>query len=442
MRARSSQAARRAARLAGLPLGALAVLAVLCVAVLGGLVLAGLRPATERSGSMAPELRRGDLIFSRAVAAREVRVGDVVTFPDPYARGVLLTHRVRAERSLAGGRIAFTTRGDANSGSEHWTVAASGTLTRVAFSVPRLGLPILLLGAHPAYLALGAALALWLLALTLIWARGEGVSAPARRRPRWALAFALCLAALPATAAVASVAAPREEAPSVHLGVNDGGLPLFELEQMRPGEQAIACERVDNEGPSDARVGIWGQAGGTGLARWLTLTLQRGALPASAGAGSCEGFVADTADFEGLGPGVLYRGPLDGFPASEASAIGDPGGVWPATTAVAYRVTVSLQDVNAAQGLSAVQRFLFGARPADAPPGGAEPGGPQRRPAKPALPRGCGIRARSPRSRGCARHGRAFDPRPLRAGGRGGVAAAQRVCLGRGPPNGLGVPGA
>lgn len=392
---RLARACARAAAAAGRALaGALALALVLGLVAVAALALAGLRPSTEHSGSMAPQLMRGDLIFSSALAARQVRVGDVVTFPDPYARGVLLTHRVLTERAQPGGLIAFTTRGDANRGSEHWATAAGGRLTRVAFSVPLAGLAVLALQSHPLAPGLALALALWLLLLPRIWSPRVRSTAP-RTRPQRGVrrarvtvlaACAGALALLGAGAAVAYVAAPHKAgAGPVALALNDGGEPLFELHSMSPGERAIACERVQNKGPAAAEVGIYAATGGSGLQRLLTLTVERGALPAAAGPGSCAGFAPDTGDGSGLGAGVLYRGPMASFPSSQASALADPSRAWPAGSAVGYRMTVALGQDNAAQGLGATQQFFFGARPAS--PG--EGGGPGEGPAQP--PQGAGV---------------------------------------------------
>ena len=96
---------------------------------LGGLVLAvGLPNAfhakslTVMSGSMEPT----------------IGTGDVVTFRDPLNHARLITHRVRQMRVL-GDDVVFVTRGDANTGEEHWTLAKEGTIGRVAFHVPKLG---------------------------------------------------------------------------------------------------------------------------------------------------------------------------------------------------------------------------------------------------------------------------------------------------------------
>lgn len=112
---------------------------------LGGLVLAvGLPNAfhakslTVMSGSMEPTIGTGDVVVARQTAPMDVRVGDVVTFRDPLNHDRLITHRVR-EMHVKGDDVVFTTRGDANTGEEHWAVPKSGTIGRVAYHVPRLG---------------------------------------------------------------------------------------------------------------------------------------------------------------------------------------------------------------------------------------------------------------------------------------------------------------
>ena len=111
-------------------------------AALGGAVAGpialGWRPLAVLSGSMAPTLQTGDEIVVRPVAPVALRVGDVVTFNDPSRGYVLVTHRVRDIR-VAGATVHVVTRGDANDGSERWSVAAGARVGRVAYRVPRLG---------------------------------------------------------------------------------------------------------------------------------------------------------------------------------------------------------------------------------------------------------------------------------------------------------------
>jgi signal peptidase I len=111
----------------------------------GGLVLAvGLPNAfhakslTVMSGSMEPTIGTGDVVVARQTAPMDVRVGDIVTFRDPFNHDRLITHRVR-EMHVRGDDVVFVTRGDANTGEEHWAVPKTGTIGRVAYHVPRLG---------------------------------------------------------------------------------------------------------------------------------------------------------------------------------------------------------------------------------------------------------------------------------------------------------------
>ena len=413
-----------AARLGGWLASAVAAVFVAALLLTAGLVVAGFRPTTDRSDSMVPYLHRGDVIFSRSLIASQVRVGDVITFPDPYFKGVLLTHRVRAEQPLANGRIAFTTRGDANKGSEHWTIAAGGTLTHVAFRVPYVGNAFIVIDGHPLYLAIAIALALWLLVMQLVWGRkrdgpaaadgepggdedavqppakpepavslaaterdaaepggsGSQSSKPGRRSSRHArkaplLGVIAGLAFVPtATAAVGYVASQADApaAPSVNLVINGVGAPLFNLTNMRPNQHYPACELVTNQGPATADVGIYGDLSSGPLLNYLSLTIARGTLPTPpAGAvftASCAGFSPDATTYLNA-PGVIFSGALADFPSGPDTAISDPVRNLPAGSSVAYEMTVTLNGSapDTAQSKNAVIRFDFGAN-AGSPP--------------------------------------------------------------------------
>ena len=190
----------------------------------------------------------------------------------------------------------------------------------------------------------------------------------ARRLP--VLGIGALLVAVPtATAAVGLVANHRAAAaPSVTLKVNDAGRPLFNLPRMRAGEVDTACELVTSRGPAASNVGMFGQTSGNGLQRYLTLSVTRGSLPVTTPAASCAKFVPDAKNYRGTGPGVLFNGPLAAFPTSAATPLVDPVAKWPAGRSAAYRMTVSLANDNAAQGLSAVQRFTYGATAIPATP--------------------------------------------------------------------------
>jgi signal peptidase len=104
----------------------------------GALIVGGYRPVAVYSGSMRPTIPVGGLAVDRTIAARDVRVGDVITFDDPYVKGRMVTHRVVSVIPAAQG-LAYRTKGDANPARDPWTIRLNGQVGRVAFSVPGAG---------------------------------------------------------------------------------------------------------------------------------------------------------------------------------------------------------------------------------------------------------------------------------------------------------------
>ena len=132
--------------------------------------LLGFRALVVRSGSMAPAIHSGDVVVTRLVMPSKVEPGDVVSFRDPSRQGDLVTHRV-VEVRAEGGRLAFVTRGDANTGEERWSIQRDGTIGAAAFRVPGAGhvLGWLRMPAVRTAFLVASALALAALALRRIW---------------------------------------------------------------------------------------------------------------------------------------------------------------------------------------------------------------------------------------------------------------------------------
>ena len=103
---------------------------VACVLAYAGLLVTGYKPIAVYSGSMVPTIRVGGLAVDRVVAASDVRVGDVITFQDPYVHGRL----VHTDHGLA-----YRTKGDANAVRDPWTIKLPDRVGRMAFSVPYAG---------------------------------------------------------------------------------------------------------------------------------------------------------------------------------------------------------------------------------------------------------------------------------------------------------------
>jgi signal peptidase I len=116
----------------------LAGVAVAAVLAYAGLIATGRKPVVVYSGSMVPTLAVGGLAFDRSVPASTVRVGNIITFQDPYTRGRLVTHRViRIFHTKHG--LAYRTKGDANPSRDPWTIRLPDRVGRVSFAVPYAG---------------------------------------------------------------------------------------------------------------------------------------------------------------------------------------------------------------------------------------------------------------------------------------------------------------
>jgi signal peptidase I len=144
---------------------------VLAAVTVAGAAAAGIAPHVELSDSMSPVLRAGDVVWLDRIAAREARAGDVVAFDDPERDAVVL-HRVERVGAAPLGRLAFTTRGDANTTSESWRIAADGRVGRyVGARVPHVGRAVTALQGPPlALIALVSGGVLGGIALRRIWA--------------------------------------------------------------------------------------------------------------------------------------------------------------------------------------------------------------------------------------------------------------------------------
>jgi len=103
-----------------------------------GLTAVGYKPVAVYSGSMRPTIPIGGLVLDRAIPSKDVRVGDVITFSDPYVKGRLVTHRVIHILQTPHG-LAYRTKGDANPGRDPWTIRLTGQVGRVSFGVPVAG---------------------------------------------------------------------------------------------------------------------------------------------------------------------------------------------------------------------------------------------------------------------------------------------------------------
>lgn len=90
-----------------------------------------------RSGSMAPAIPTGSVVFYRQEPAKEVQVGQVILFQEP-GTGDFVTHRVHQIVTTNGSRD-FVTKGDANGVPDPWRIPAIGEGWVAVLHVPDVG---------------------------------------------------------------------------------------------------------------------------------------------------------------------------------------------------------------------------------------------------------------------------------------------------------------
>jgi hypothetical protein len=143
---------------------------------------------------------------------------------------------------------------------------------------------------------------------------------------------------------------------SVVLTDNDTGSKLFDMAGMQPGSVQEKCLTVAYDGTLDALVRIYAtttSTAGKNLAPYLNTKIERGSFPGATPADqACTGFVASS---------TLRDTPLSTYPADYGLGIQDPTTFQTGNSAV-YRVTIALQDLDAAQDKDATTTLTFEAR--------------------------------------------------------------------------------
>ena len=132
-----------------------------------------------RSGSMAPTIPTGSIVFYRKIPAARVKVGDIIVFDRPGVANEKITHRVYRIETGPSGRY-FITKGDANGTPDDWQVPAVGTGWIATFHIPTIGYALVDLQSTIGRLLLLVIPALALAGITLyeIWRdRGGGATA-------------------------------------------------------------------------------------------------------------------------------------------------------------------------------------------------------------------------------------------------------------------------
>jgi hypothetical protein len=187
-----------------------------------------------------------------------------------------------------------------------------------------------------------------------------------RRRPRPGIALLVPVALLASSAVVyqasnaaftasTSNGANNWASGTVALTDDDTGSVLVNLTNLKPGDTATKCLNVNYTGSLAAAVKLYTTSySDTGLAQYLTFSIDEGTGATGGAALSCTGFTGGTS---------LHSGTLDGF-ATTSTAYGSGVSSWaPSGSATkSYRFSWTLQDNNSAQGKNSSATFTWEAR--------------------------------------------------------------------------------
>lgn len=129
------------------------------------------QPLVVISGSMQPEIMKGDLLLALPTAADDLAVGDIASLPNP-ATGVLVTHRIVSIEADGADRV-IEMAGDANDVTDPapYLVAAGSPVWHPVVTIPKAG-DVTLTLARPGVAIPLAVAVLSLIALSLLPPRG------------------------------------------------------------------------------------------------------------------------------------------------------------------------------------------------------------------------------------------------------------------------------
>ncbi|MDR0284600.1 MAG: signal peptidase I [Propionibacteriaceae bacterium] len=136
---------------------ALAVALVVVPKITGGMSL------TVLTGSMEPGIMPGDVVVTKGIdtaRARDLQIGDVITFL-PYADDpMLVTHRIIA-KSVGSAGTSFTTKGDNNNTPDSWNPVNDYQVRgQLLYVIPKIGYVRQWLGPYTVWIVPGIAVIL------------------------------------------------------------------------------------------------------------------------------------------------------------------------------------------------------------------------------------------------------------------------------------------
>ncbi len=93
------------------------------------------------SQSMTPAIKVNDAIIIKRLDAKDLKVGDVVTYfsENPEYYGIMITHRI-LEKNEMNGKYSFVMKGDYNISQDPLTVSEEQVYGKVIMRIPKIGI--------------------------------------------------------------------------------------------------------------------------------------------------------------------------------------------------------------------------------------------------------------------------------------------------------------
>ena len=94
------------------------------------------------TGSMIPEIMPKDVVVTKKREAKDLEVGDIITFlsSDPRLSNIIVTHRIKAKYyDATTNKYTFQTKGDANNTADFTLAEDTNIIGEVIFKIPKIG---------------------------------------------------------------------------------------------------------------------------------------------------------------------------------------------------------------------------------------------------------------------------------------------------------------
>lgn len=94
------------------------------------------------TGSMVPEIMPKDVVVTKKREAKDLEVGDIITFlsSDPRLSNIIVTHRIKAKYyDATTNKYTFQTKGDANNTADFTLAEDTNIIGEVIFKILKIG---------------------------------------------------------------------------------------------------------------------------------------------------------------------------------------------------------------------------------------------------------------------------------------------------------------